>query len=149
MNERIKAVRLALGISQEEFGKRLGVTRGAITNIELNKVEPKPLFVDLICREFNVNEDWLKNGAEPMFLQRSRNEELSAFFGDLLNGEPDFKHRLISVMSRLSVDQWQMLADMANMLVEEMQKEKPSPDLGDGMVSVLFRNVQDKLVNIF
>ena len=61
MNERIKAVRLALGISQEEFGKRLGVTRGAITNIELNKVEPKPLFVDLICREFNVNEDWLKN----------------------------------------------------------------------------------------
>ncbi|MCB7040258.1 MULTISPECIES: helix-turn-helix domain-containing protein [Bacillati] len=128
MNERIKAVRLALGISQEEFGKRLGVTRGAITNIELNKVEPKPLFVDLICREFNVNEDWLKNGAEPMFLQRSRNEELSAFFGDLLNGEPDFKHRLISVMSRLSVDQWQMLADMANMLVEEMQKEKPSPE---------------------
>ena len=128
MNERIKAVRLALGISQEEFGKRLGVTRGAITNIELNKVEPTPLFVDLICREFNVNEDWLKNGAEPMFLQRSRNEELSAFFGDLLNGEPDFKHRLISVMSRLSVDQWQMLADMANMLVEEMQKEKPSPE---------------------
>lgn len=128
MNERIKAVRLALGISQEEFGKRLGVTRGAITNIELNKVEPKPLFVDLICREFNVNEDWLKNGAEPMFLQRSRNEELSAFFGDLLNGKPDFKHRLISVMSRLSVDQWQMLADMANMLVEEMQKEKPSPE---------------------
>ncbi|MFR1481163.1 MAG: helix-turn-helix domain-containing protein [Hydrogeniiclostridium mannosilyticum] len=128
MNERIKAVRLALGISQEEFGKRLGVTRGAITNIELNKVEPKPLFVDLICREFNVNEDWLKDGAEPMFLQRSRNEELSAFFGDLLNGEPDFKHRLISVMSRLSVDQWQMLADMANMLVEEMQKEKPSPE---------------------
>ena len=128
MNERIKAVRLALGISQEEFGKRLGVTRGAITNIELNKVEPKPLFVDLICREFNVNEDWLKNGAEPMFLQRSRNEELSAFFGDLLNGEPDFKLRLISVMSRLSVDQWQMLADMANMLVEEMQKEKPSPE---------------------
>ena len=128
MNERIKAVRLALGISQEEFGKRLGVTRGAITNIELNKVEPKPLFVDLICREFNVNEDWLKNGAEPTFLQRSRNEELSAFFGDLLNGEPDFKHRLISVMSRLSVDQWQMLADMANMLVEEMQKEKPSPE---------------------
>ena len=128
MNERLKAVRLALRISQEEFGKRLGVTRGAITNIELNKVEPKPLFVDLICREFNVNEDWLKNGAEPMFLQRSRNEELSAFFGDLLNGEPDFKHRLISVMSRLSVDQWQMLADMANMLVEEVQKEKPSPE---------------------
>ena len=48
MNERIKKLRKELGLSQDEFGRRLGVTRGAITNIELNKVEPKPLFVDLI-----------------------------------------------------------------------------------------------------
>lgn len=127
MNERIKAIRLALGLSQDEFGRRLGVTRGAITNIELNKVDPKPLFVDLICREFNVNEEWLQTGEGEMFLQRSRDEELAAFFGDVLNGQPDFKRRLISVLSRLSTDQWEMLADMANMLVEEMQKEKPGP----------------------
>lgn len=63
-----------------------------------------------------------------MFLQRSREEELAAFFGDILSGEPDFKRRLISVLARLSSDQWEMLEDMANKLVEEMQKEKPSPE---------------------
>ena len=43
MNSRVKAVRLALGLSQDEFGKKLGLTRGAITNIELNKVEMEVL----------------------------------------------------------------------------------------------------------
>ena len=61
-----------------------------------------------------------------MFLQRSREEEFAAFFGDILSGEPDFKRRLISVLARLSSDQWEMLEDMANKLVEEMQKEKPT-----------------------
>lgn len=126
MNERIKEVRKALGLSQEEFGKRLGVTRGAVTNIELNKVEPKPLFVSLICREFDVNEDWLKTGEGEMFIQLSRDEYLSGFFGDVLSGEPDFKCRFLSVLARLNEDEWAMLEKMARNLVEEVQKD------GDG-----------------
>ena len=47
MNERIKQIRKALNLSQDDFGKKLGVTRGVITNIELNKTEPKPLFINL------------------------------------------------------------------------------------------------------
>lgn len=129
MNERISILRKQTGLTQEEFGARIGgLSKNYIWMLEKGERTPSDRTVMDICREFNVNEDWLRNGTEPMFLQRSRNEELSAFFGDVLNGEPDFKHRLISVMSRLSVDQWQMLADMANMLVEEMQKEKPSPE---------------------
>lgn len=67
MNERIKQLRKALGLSQDEFGRRLGVTRGAITNIELNKTEPKPLFVGLLCREFNASYEWLTTGDGEMF----------------------------------------------------------------------------------
>lgn len=118
MNRRIKDVRLALGLSQDEFGRRLGVTRGAVTNIELNKVDPKPLFVDLICREFNVNEDWLRTGEGEMFVQRTRDEELAAFFGDVLSGEPDFKRRLLSVLSRLDTEEWVLLEQVAEMQTE-------------------------------
>lgn len=71
MNGRIKELRRILGLSQDEFGRRLGVTRGAVTNIELNKVEPKPLFIDLICREFNVNEHWLRTGEGGMFKEET------------------------------------------------------------------------------
>lgn len=67
MNARIKEVRKSLGLSQEEFGRRLGVTRGAITNIEFNKVEPKPFFIELLCREFHVSYDWLITGEGEMF----------------------------------------------------------------------------------
>lgn len=123
MNERIKKLRQALNLSQDEFGKRLGVTRGAITNIELNKVEPKPLFVDLICREFNASESWLRTGEGEMFVEKTESEELSAFFGDLLKDEPDFRHRLISALSRLTLDEWKVLEKLAKETVEGIKKE--------------------------
>lgn len=124
MNERIKKLRQALGLSQDEFGRRLGVTRGAITNIELNKVEPKPLFVDLICREFNVSEAWLRDGTGEMFIERTRDEALAAFFGDVLAAD-DFRARLLSVMSRLSTEEWALLEQMAQKLLEEQKKPDP------------------------
>ena len=77
MNERIKQLRLTLGLSQEEFGNRLGMGRGAITNIELKKVEPKPLLISLICREFRVSETWLRTGEGEMFLPVDTDEELA------------------------------------------------------------------------
>lgn len=128
MNERIKEVRKARGLSQDEFGRRLGVTRGAVTNIELNKVEPKPLFVDLICREFDVNEEWLRTGAGPMFIEKSRDEELAEFFGKDLAGDPDFRRRLLSVMSRLTEERWAMLEEVARRLASDIEAQKdPGP----------------------
>ena len=124
MNERIKEVRKAKGLSQDEFGRRLGVTRGAVTNIELNKVEPKPLFVDLICREFDVNEEWLRTGAGPMFIEKTRDEDLAEFFGKVLAGDPDFRRRLLSAMSRLSDEQWAMLEEVAQRLASDIEAQK-------------------------
>ena len=96
MNERIKELRLKLGLSQDEFGRRLGVTRGAITNIELNKVEPKPLFIDLMCREFNVSETWLRTGEGKMFVSRGRSEAIAQEVNRFMADHPDsFRERLI------------------------------------------------------
>lgn len=126
MNDRIKKLRQALSLSQEEFGKRLGVTRGAITNIELNKVEPKPLFVNLICREFNASENWIRTGEGEMFVEKTESEELSEFFGDLLKDEPDFRHRLISALSRVTLDEWKVLEKLAKETVEGIKKKAPT-----------------------
>lgn len=84
MNERIKQLRLTLGLSQEEFGNRLGMGRGAITNIELKKVEPKPLLVSLICREFGISETWLRTGEGEMFLPMDADEELAEVLAQVL-----------------------------------------------------------------
>lgn len=127
MNERIKKLRQELGLSQDEFGRRLGVTRGAVTNIELNKVEPKPLFVDLICREFNVNEEWLRTGEGEMFKPKSRNEELFEFVTNAIGEPTGIQAQLLTVMAQLSVEQWELLDDMAHKLAREVEKEKADP----------------------
>lgn len=123
MNERVKELRKALNLSQDEFGKRLGLTRGAITNIELNKTELKPLLFDLICREFGVNEEWLRTGEGEMFLPITRDEEIEEFIGRLLHDESDsFRKRLISVLAKLTEDEWKILEKKARQLVAEDEK---------------------------
>lgn len=67
MKERIKEVRKALGLNQEDFGKVLGVTKSSISNIESGRFNATDTTVKLICREFDVNEEWLRNGTGKMF----------------------------------------------------------------------------------
>ena len=70
LNTRLKFLRKeVLNLSREEFGKRLGVNGGVIANIELNRLakpEQKEPIIKLICKEFNVNYPWLKDGIGEM-----------------------------------------------------------------------------------
>ena len=69
---RIKILRKDyLKLSQTEFGERLGVTRSVINNIERELVDLKEHMLKLICQTFNVNEDWLRYGNEPIFKEQS------------------------------------------------------------------------------
>jgi len=67
LNDRMKEIRKALGISQKEFGTKLGVTDAAICAIEAGRRNVTEQMVKSICREFNVNYDWLKEGIGEMF----------------------------------------------------------------------------------
>lgn len=124
LNQRIKEVRKNLKLSQEEFGNRLGVTRGAITNIEYNKIEPKPLFVELICNTFNVNEHWLKTGEGEMFEILSKEDAIAEFIGSVLREKDDtFKKRYIQMLSRLDEKGWEALRLIGEMWID-MEKNK-------------------------
>ena len=120
MNERIKELRKALKLSQDEFGKRLGLTRGAITNIELNKTEPKPLLIDLICREFDITEEWLRTGAGEMFRPLTRSEVIADFAADLIKDEPEsFRRRLVEALAKLGPEEWEILERIAKDLAKK------------------------------
>lgn len=123
MQRRIKQLRKSLGLTQQKFADALGVKPNTISQYESGRNEPIDAVISLICREFNVNETWLRTGEGEMFLQLSRQEELAAFFGDLLRDQPDFRYRLISALSRLSVDEWEILEQVADKLAEETKKE--------------------------
>lgn len=74
MNERLKTVRKKLSLSQEAFGKRLGVTGAGISKIESGDRGITEQMILAICREFNINEEWLRNGKGDMFLDFTEDE---------------------------------------------------------------------------
>lgn len=77
MNDRIKAVRMALGMTQDEFADGLGLTRGAITNIERHITDPKEKLINLICNVYHVNREFIVDGTGDMFPPRSMGDEIS------------------------------------------------------------------------
>lgn len=68
MNERIKQLRKTLGFTQQEFAERIGVKRNTIAQYEIGRNEPIDSVVNLICKEYSVNPDWLRNGSGEMFI---------------------------------------------------------------------------------
>ena len=123
MSERIAALMDSLDMTNTAFAARLNVSQSFVSRLASGAKIPSDRTIADICREFNVNEDWLRTGEGAMFLERSRDDELSAFFGDILSGQPDdFRRRLIAALSRLSVDEWAMVEHVATKLAEDMKK---------------------------
>jgi transcriptional regulator with XRE-family HTH domain len=67
--ERVKQIRIALNLTTEKFGERLGVQRSAISKIEHDRCSLTDQMTLLICKEFNVNEEWLRTGSGDMFVK--------------------------------------------------------------------------------
>lgn len=68
MNERLKLLRKELHLTQQEFADKLGISRGNIAAYEVAKNAPSDAVILLICRYFNVNENWLRNGIGEIFI---------------------------------------------------------------------------------
>lgn len=135
MNERIKKLRKSLGLTQQEFSDRIKVKRNTVATYEMGRSMPSDAAISLICREFNVNETWLRTGDGEMFKPVNRDQEIADFMADILKGEPDFRTKLISVMARLSADEWAMLErrarELAATLAETPEADEPDPDISD------------------
>ena len=120
MSERLKKLRKALDLTQQEFADRLGIKRNTVAQYEIGRNEPIDAVIISICREFNVNEEWLRTGKGDMFLPLDRNADIARLTKLLLNEESDsFKNRFISMLANLSVEEWEFLERKAMELAEK------------------------------
>lgn len=120
MNERIKELRKALGLTQTEFGEKLGVKPNTVSTYESGLRVPSDAVLVSICREYGVNEVWLRTGIGPMLVSRTRAEEIAGFMGRLLlREEGGFKRRFVSALAMLDEDAWEAIERFARSLVEE------------------------------
>ena len=129
MNERIKLLRKALELNQTDFGARIGVKQGTVAAYESGARVPLDSVVVSICRECGVSESWLRSGEGEMFLQLSREEEITKFCMSIIR-DPDseFQRQFVSVLARLEPAQWQLLSDMADKLLAQRDAQKKDAD---------------------
>ncbi len=121
MKDRIKKIRKELDLTQQEFADKIGIARGNVGAYEVGKNAPSDAVISLICREFNVNEIWLREGTGEIFVEQTKDEQIAAFIGDMLKDEKEsFKRRLIAALSKMDEAGWEVLEK----LVDSMQKEK-------------------------
>ena len=107
MKDIIKKLRKTLDLTQQKFADKIGVKQNTVAHYEIGRNEPIDTVITLICREFNVNEEWLRNGTGEMFHSPERHSEIAKFTMQLLKEEEDsFKNRFISMLSDLSVEEW-------------------------------------------
>lgn len=125
MNERIKELRAVLGLSAEKFGARVGVTRSAISRIENGIVNVTEQMQKSVCREFNVNQEWLRNGTGEMFNSLSQEEELAYIVGQALPQADDYVKDTFIALGRLSqeftADDWKVVKRFVDALAGKVE----------------------------
>ena len=131
MKDRIRALRKALDMTQKEFAEKIGLKRNSVASYEIGKNYPMDTVIKSICREFNVNEDWLRTGEGEMFIQLPEEDEVAAYVSDLL--EDDGKNPLYLIIKEImhtynevSPKSQEILCDFSKRLLDNLSQKKES-----------------------
>lgn len=119
MNERIRELRKSLGLTLEKFGEPIGVKKSTLSSLENGSSGITTQMIKSICLKYNVNEEWLINGTGDMFTEIDRDDQLMRWAASVLKDDSDsFRKRFVTMLSSLSVDEWQFLENKARMLID-------------------------------
>ena len=120
INERIKALRGTLGMKQVDFANKISRTQAVFSKYESGAIAITDRTIADICREFNVNEQWLRTGEGPMFKQQSDiDNQLAAEVAKLIRSEDEFTKKLIHAYLSLPDDAKDKVKDFVTALMKD------------------------------
>ena len=121
----LEVVKLECNGNKSEFARRIGVTPAYISKLGKNPSDvPSDRTIMDICRLYDVNEEWLREGKGEMFRQRSQDEKLATFFADVnLSDDNDFRKRFLSALSELEPDGWKVIEELMKKCMNEETHE--------------------------
>lgn len=122
MNQRIKEVRRSLGLSQEEFGRRLGITKSAVSRIESSSNGASGQTVKSICREFSIDYAWLTTGQGEMFVEND--DQITKLIDTVLAGENEFARAIFRGFAQFSAEDWQQLHGLIKKFLDGMNPDE-------------------------
>lgn len=125
MKDRFAKIREATGLSQKAMAERLGLSRNYIGLIECGSRIPSDRTIADICREFDINETWLRTGEGEMQREISDSEKILAWVTDVLMDKPDsFRRQLVEVLVELTPEQLDIMNQVADKLIEKRTQKK-------------------------
>ena len=99
---RVKILRQSLGMSQTDFGTKIGVTRGVINNLDRGLTELQDPLLSLVCSVFNARREWLESGEGEMFEPQDAEAPFYDAMGIITNDVPDsFRKRFVIALAEL------------------------------------------------
>lgn len=99
MKDRLKKIRKNSGLTQVEFGSRISVKGNTITGYETGIRMPSDAVIFSICREFNINEEWLRNGTGEMSMDLNKDDRFSMNLSKLGRTENEFIISAVNVLA--------------------------------------------------
>jgi transcriptional regulator with XRE-family HTH domain len=126
IGERVKAIRTSpqISLSLEKFGARLGVQRSAMSKIENGHVALTDQMVYSICREFGVNEEWLRTGEGPQFIEITRAEQIQQMVDDIMRDHPEaFRRRFVTALAGLDDHGWIALEKFIDSITDQEEED--------------------------
>lgn len=122
MNERIKLIRRNAGLTQERFAKVLGTVQNTITGYETGNRKPSGSVITLICKEFNINEEWLRTGHGEMYRYPDLDTGLKSMLSDLAAHDIGIR-QLIANYYKLDGKEKESLWNLIRKLTEKPEDE--------------------------
>lgn len=120
MKNRIKKIRKDNKMTQVEFGEKIGVKGNTVTNYETGLRNPTDAVVLSICREFGVNEEWLRTGNGEIYQHLTKNQEIGAFANEVMEFlDEAFKKRFVDALKKLDEKDWENLEIIAKKLLKD------------------------------
>lgn len=116
MNNRIKTLRKGLKLSQEAFASRIGLKGSSLSLIESGQRNITNQNIVSICREFGVNEEWLRTGNGSMYPKKSRAEQVADIVQKTLNTDNEFILNTFIALGQLSPTEWDMVKKFVDKL---------------------------------
>ena len=125
INSRICRLITELSMTKTSFAKALNLSQPFVSNICAGASQPSERTILDICREFNVNEQWLRSGEGDMFLRLSRNDEIAAYVARVMKDESAYyQQKMLLFFSRLSPEMLRKLEEVAKDILSEPKKEQ-------------------------
>lgn len=117
MHDRIKEIRKDNNVNQEAFAESLGLSRNMVAQVETSKAIFSDRTIRDICRIYNVNEDWLRNGSGEKYVPQSDNQKLLAYINKIAGEEDSSIRRILIRIASLSASDIEIVEQAIDLII--------------------------------